>query len=254
MFAASDSGRASDLSGAAGRGELLAHYQPQMDVESGRIVAVEALARWLHPELGAVPPDQFIPAAEEAGVVNEIGDFMLDESCRQLSMWQRQGVHLELAINVSPTQLATASFAARLVGLLMEFQIEPALVTVEVTESLPILDMPRVVARLEVLRALGVGVSVDDFGTGFSSPEQVRDLPATELKIDQSIIRGDRQRAIDSLGAFIAGAKEDGLRIVAEGVETEDQLQLARELGADRAQGYLIGRPMSAQWLADLLT
>lgn len=242
-----------DVRGAAERGELLAHYQPQVDLVSGRIVAVEALARWLHPTKGAVPPDEFIPEAERSGAVGEVGDFMLDEACHQLATWRDGGIHLELSVNVSPIQLATAQFAARLVSLTMELSLEPRLITVEVTETQPIADMPTVVARLEVLRALGMGVAVDDYGIGFSSPEQLHSLPATELKIDQSLIRGSRDHAIQLLGPVIAEAKADGIRIVAEGVETDEQLALARELRADRAQGYLLGRPMSAKFLAELL-
>jgi len=245
--------RAAQLLGAAARGELLAHYQPQIDLATGRIVAVEALARWIHPEHGAVPPEEFISAAEHAGVVGEVGDFMLDEGCHQLAQWRAQGLELELSVNVSPIQLATAQFAARLVALMMELSLDARFITLEVTESLPIEEMSTVVARLEVLRALGMGVSVDDFGIGFSSIEQLRDLPATELKIDQSLIQGEREATIAFLQPALAEAKTQGLRIVAEGVETEEQLALARELGADRAQGYLIGRPMSAAYLAELL-
>lgn len=253
MYSVTGAERAAQLLGAAARGELLAHYQPQIDLETGRIVAVEALARWIHPELGAVPPEEFIAAAEDAGVVGEIGDFMLDEGCHQLAQWRDQGLTLELSVNVSPLQLATAQFAARLVSLMMQLSLDAELITLEVTESLPIQEMSTVVGRLEVLRALGMGVSVDDFGIGYSSAEQLRDLPATELKIDQSLIRGDREATIEFLKPVLGEARKSGLRIVAEGVETEEQLALARELGADRAQGYLIGRPMSAAYLAELL-
>ncbi len=136
---------------------------------------------------------------------------------------------------------------------MMELSLEPRLITVEVTETQPIADMPTVVARLEVLRALGMGVAVDDYGIGFSSPAQLHSLPATELKIDQSLIQGSREHALGMLEPVITEAKADGIRIVAEGVETDEQLALARDLRADRAQGYLLGRPMSAKFLAELL-
>lgn len=244
---------AAALYGAAGRGELLAHYQPQVDVKTGDVVAVEALARWLHPEQGAIDPAAFVAAAEANGAIVEIGAFMLGESVRQLRRWRDRGLQLELSVNVSPVELDGAEFAARLVSLLMEESLAPQLITLEITESLPIHDLPRVAARLEVLRALGVGISLDDVGAGFTSIEQVRALPATEVKIDRSVIQGPDLEPRSALSRGIRDAKEQGIRVVAEGVETEEQLRRAIAIGADRAQGYLLGRPSSAEWIEQLI-
>ncbi len=239
-----------DPSGAAARGELLVHFQPQQDLTSGRIVAVEALARWHHPELGTIPPNAFIPIAEWVGAIHEVGEFVLEETCRQAAEWTAASLALEVSINVSPLQLTNNAFAELAISTVRRHRLRPETVTLEITEAEPIVDLPNAVAALGRVREFGMGVSVDDFGIGYSSIEQVRNLPATELKIDQSLIRGSRATARRMLRAVIDDAHADGLCIVAEGIETDDQLDLAIELGCDRAQGYLIGRPMPGAALA----
>jgi EAL domain-containing protein (putative c-di-GMP-specific phosphodiesterase class I) len=237
---------AASLTGAVARGEFAAHYQPQFDLRTGRIVAVEALARWTHPEFGSIPPDEFIAVAEQTGYVREIGRFMLHTSCRQLATWRAEGIHLEVSVNVSPVELIHPTFARDVLAILEECGTSPEEVTLEVTETLPIEDGPHLLDGLDEVRSAGLSISIDDFGVGYASVERVRDLHATELKIDKSLIR---EPAAIELEAAIAQAKARGLRIVAEGVETEAHLARARELHSDRAQGYLLGRPVPADEL-----
>jgi len=237
---------ATELAGAVARGEITAVFQPQIDIASRRIVAVEALARWNHPLLGAVSPAEFIPVAEELGLISEIGDFMLDESCRCSSHWIDSGLSVEVAVNVSPAQLANVDFLDRIQSNLERHRLSADSLTIEITESLPVAEVPSVLVRLAELRELGVGISVDDFGTGHASVDRIATLPVSELKLDQSLVQ-DLNPPPEFLTEAIAVAKQGGLRVVAEGVETEQQFERARGLGCDRAQGYLFGRPASEE-------
>lgn len=243
----------SDLAGAVGRGEIVAYYQPQIDVASGRIVAVESLGRWMHPEFGMQSPLEFIPIAEEFGFIDEIGDFMVTEACRFAAFLREKGIPLEVAVNVSAIQLASPTFFDRIVTLVTELGLPPNSITLEVTESRFIANRPRVSKRLGRLRELGVGVSIDDFGVGHSSVEQVLALPANELKIDRMIVQDKTASNGALLATIVRLVRDRGLRTVAEGVETEEQLERVRAIGCDRAQGYLIGKPVSREDLAELL-
>ena len=235
---------AAELPRAVSRGEITAHYQPQFDVGTGTVVAAETLARWTHPDLGVVPPAEFIPLAEALGLIDELGDHMIELGCGAASDWQRQGHAIEVAVNVSALQLTDPDFARRLLKTVELHDLAPRLVTIEVTESAEIIDVSAVAERLDWLRSVGVTISVDDFGTGHSSVEQVLDLRATELKIDQSLTRDESGSARTLLAAVVTFAHDKGLRVVAEGIETESQLSRVRELRCDRAQGYLLGRPV----------
>lgn len=235
---------ATELEGAVERGEITPAFQPQIDIPTRRIVAVEALARWNHPILGAVPPAEFIPVAEQLGLIDEIGNYMLDESCRCSSDWIAAGLTVEVAVNVSPAQLASIEFLDRIQSNLDRHQLSASRLTIEITESLPVADVPTVLVRLAELRELGVGISVDDFGTGHASVERLTALPVSELKLDQSLVQDVSPPPL-FLTEAIAIARHDGLRVVAEGVETEEQFERARRLGCDRAQGFLFGRPAS---------
>ncbi|HWR85785.1 MAG TPA: EAL domain-containing protein [Rhodoglobus sp.] len=237
---------AAALQGAVERGELTAYYQPQFDLRTERIVAVEALARWTHPEFGSVPPDEFIAVAEETGYVREIGLFMLRTSCRQLATWRAEGFHIEVSVNVSPIELVHPTFARDVLAILEDCGTRPDEVTLEVTETLPIEDGPHLLDGLDEVRAAGMSISIDDFGVGYASVERVQDLRANELKIDKSLIRDGDGVALETA---IGHAKEAGIRIVAEGVETAEHLERARALQSDRAQGYLLGRPVPAEQL-----
>jgi EAL domain-containing protein (putative c-di-GMP-specific phosphodiesterase class I) len=233
-----------DLAGAVDRDEIVAFYQPQIDIETGVIVSAEALSRWMHPALGMIPPATFIPIAEENGFIDAIGDRMLAMSCESAASWQVRDEPIEIAVNVSAAQLDDAQFAERLIGIVRSTQLSPHLLTIEVTESREILDTSAVADRLDWLRSVGVTISVDDFGTGHSSIDQLLRLRATELKIDQSLIQDESPSALTLLTAVIAFARDRGLRVVAEGVESETQFDRVRELHCDRAQGYLLGRPI----------
>ena len=236
-----------DLRGAGQRGELVAYFQPQVALPGRQVVGVEALARWDHPEFGLISPTDFIPAAESSGLIAEIGHHMLDLAVQQAAAWRASGRGLDVAVNVSPNQLADDDYCEDVSAVLDRHGLDPATLTLEITETQPIADVPAVIECLLHVRGLGVGVSIDDFGAGHSSLEQFRRLPASEVKLDQSIIQGPVDDAYARLSDVLVEARERGLRIVAEGVETHEQLALAERLGCDRAQGYLIGRPMAAE-------
>jgi EAL domain-containing protein (putative c-di-GMP-specific phosphodiesterase class I) len=238
-----------DLKGAGRRGELVAHFQPQVALPGRRVVGVEALARWNHPEFGLLCPTDFIPAAESAGLMGELGHHMLEVAARQVVAWRAAGIHLDLSVNVSPSQLVDDGYCENVSAVLDRTGLPAAVLTLEITETHPIEDLAAVVECLEHVRELGVGVSIDDFGVGHSSLEQFRSLPASELKLDQSIIQGTVDGALALLAEVIIEARTRGLRIVAEGVETPDHLALAQQLGCDRAQGYLLGAPVDADAL-----
>lgn len=244
----------SDLSSALQRGELFAYFQPQQDLATGRIVSVEALCRWQHPVLGLLSPTLFIPLAEEVGVIHEIGMFMLEQSYDAAMAWQRAGMDVEVSVNVSATQLATGAFAERVIRVARESGLRPRTLTIEITESVPILELEPVVARLDQLRASGLGVSIDDYGTGHTSVSQLDDLPVTELKLDQSLVQNDSDALAEELALLVGRAHERDIRVVAEGVETFADLDRCRALGCDRAQGYLIGKPMAREDLESLLS
>lgn len=243
---------ARDLEVAVERGEILAHYQPQVATMTGRVVAVEALCRWRHPEFGLIAPDVFVPVAEETGSIHSIGRFMIEDGCRLAADWERAGLPVEVAVNVSAKQLAV-DFFDHLGETHAREGVEPGRLTIEITESQMIADVPAAVRELERVRSLGVGISVDDFGTGHSTVEQVVALPVTELKIDQVIVREvgpDAQRTLDAIVDLV---HRRGLRVVAEGVETEQQLERMRRLRCDRVQGYLISRPLPRHEVEDFI-
>jgi EAL domain-containing protein (putative c-di-GMP-specific phosphodiesterase class I) len=243
---------ASDLRGAVDRAEIVAFFQPQVDVGTGRITAVEALARWQHPVRGLVSPLVFIPAAEDTGAIHEIGAYMLGEGCRHAARWRDEGFDIDVSVNVSAVQLAKPGVFEQLHDLLKTFALPEGTLTIEITESQLIADLSAVAARLAQVKSFGLGISLDDFGTGHSSLNQLQELPITELKLDRSLIQ-----ELTIGGALIKVAvallQERGVRVVAEGVETEEQLERVRDLQCDRAQGYLFGRPMPVDQVNALL-
>jgi EAL domain-containing protein (putative c-di-GMP-specific phosphodiesterase class I) len=242
-----------DLGGAVERGEIVAFYQPQIDVETRRIVAVESLSRWLHPQLGLQSPLIFIPIAEEFGLIDDLGDFMIGESFACAAEFARRGRPIDVSVNVSAIQLGRSTFFDRLEARLAEIDLPPDTITLEITESRFIANRPLVAQRLVQLRAQGVGVSIDDFGVGHSSVEQVLALPANELKIDRTIVQDESGSEGALFATIVRLAKDRGLRTVAEGVETDAQFDRVRSLGCDRAQGYLIGKPIPRNELDALI-
>jgi EAL domain-containing protein (putative c-di-GMP-specific phosphodiesterase class I) len=233
-----------DLEDAVARGELIAYYQPQIDLDTDRIVAVETLARWAHPTRGMLTPGEFIPRAERNGLIHEIGEFMMETGCASGAHWHQNGLDLEVAVNVSASQLSNAAFLDGLAVSLRLGTMPPKLLTIEITESELIRDVPNAAARLRELCDLGVGVSIDDFGSGHSSLSRLRELPFTELKIDQRLVQDESATTRSLLGIVIGLVRDRGVRVVAEGVETLEQLHRVREFGCDRVQGFYLSGPV----------
>jgi diguanylate cyclase (GGDEF)-like protein len=231
-----------DLKQAIARRQLCVHYQPLADLESGRIIGFEALARWTHPKLGEVSPATFIPLAEENGTILKLGEFVLREACGEAARWTPP---LKLSVNLSPVQFAQGDLAGLVESVVAETGLDPARLDLEVTEGLLIKDAERAIAILERLKALGVKISMDDFGTGYSSLSYFRMFPFDKVKIDQSFIQDmiDNPQARAIIRSVIGLGQGLGMPVVAEGVETTEQLDALRAEGCDQVQGYLISRP-----------
>ena len=245
---------ASGLQQAIERGELVLHYQPIVDAGSRAIVGMEALVRWEHPTLGTIAPDCFIPIAEDTGLIVPLGEWVLDEACRQAVRWQRHR-RLRLAVNLSARQLEHQRIDDVVARALQSSGLDPRLLDIELTERAVLHDDAEVAAVLERLRALGVGCSVDDFGTGYGGLSYLIQFPVVELKIDRSFVReidaaGDHAAIVVGL---IALARDLGLRVVAEGVEHASQARFLVEHGCDELQGFLISRPVPAAQFEALL-
>ncbi len=240
-----------DLRGAAGRGELVVHYQPQVDLADRSLVGVEALVRWQHPQRGLIPPLIFIPIAEELGIIDEVGRWVLAEACQQVGLWQVDGFAVpRVAVNLSAQQLEHPDFAANVRSALEAADIGPERLELEVTESALMGHTPAAEAVLAQLRRLNVELVMDDFGTGYSSMAQLMRLPLRRLKVDISFVREIGNPAPEAIiRAIIAMATGLGLQTVAEGVEREDQHAFLRGAGCDIGQGYLYGRPVPADEL-----
>jgi diguanylate cyclase (GGDEF)-like protein/PAS domain S-box-containing protein len=227
--------------------ELSLFYQPQICVTTGRLHGVEALARWQHPALGAVPPSRFIPIAEETGQIEAIGRWSITQACQQLAQWDRQGIMVPVvSVNISAGHFASSELLQQIVDVLDTYHLAPERLTIEITESVMMRQSSEALATLSALRGVGVGLSLDDFGTGFSSLSRLSTLPLTELKIDRSFVM-DFEENISSLivtEAAITIGKRLGVRIVTEGVEEGSQEEMLRSMGCDVMQGYLFGRPM----------
>jgi len=249
-----------DLRRAVERGELELHYQPQLDLATGEVCAVEALVRWRHPVRGLVPPNAFIPMAEETGLVLGIGEWVLNEACRQVARWQRDGLAdnvsaLRVAVNISARQLQRPGLDGAVRRALSLSGLAPECLELEITESSVMLDPLHAQSVLQSLRDLGVLLSIDDFGTGYSSLAYLKRLPLDRLKIDRSFIGGIPADSDDAaiVETIIVMTHKLGLRVIAEGVETlEQRLQLVRQ-GCDEMQGFLLAHPVPADELPALL-
>lgn len=242
-----------ELSAALRRGEICAYYQPQIDMLSGRFVAVEALARWRHPQHGLLSPDIFIPAAREHHLLDEIGLFMVDEAWRHARMWREDGLPVQVSVNVSAVQFTSDALVERLIALADRTGLPPRTVTVEITESEEFLDPQHAAEGLRRVREAGIGVSIDDYGVGHSTLERLNALPVTELKIDISMVQDETDEGYASLLEVAEYARERDIRVVAEGVETEDQRRRVELLRCERAQGFLWAHPMEPKAISALL-
>ncbi len=246
-----------ELRNAILRSEFVLRYQPQVDLRTGRVFAVEALIRWRHPTLGMIPPDKFIPIAEDTGLIVPIGDWVLHEACRQNKAWQVAGLPpVTVCVNVSARQFKEKSLIGRVVSALQDSGLEAQYLELELTESLIMQDVALAVETMKDLRDLGVQLSIDDFGTGYSSLSALKTFPVSRLKIDKSFIDGllanENDEAVTS--AVISLGQKLNLRVIAEGVETEAQAAFLRGINCDEMQGYLFSKPVPAQGIEELLS
>jgi diguanylate cyclase (GGDEF)-like protein len=246
----------SDLRRALERGEFLLHYQPKVEVASGLITGVEALLRWKHPLRGLVPPLDFIPLAEETGLIVPIGEWVLATACARNKAWQGRGLpKLSVAVNLSARQFADTMLLANLTRIIHDSGLDPSLLELEITESVVMSNAECAVSVLEKLKSTGVQIAIDDFGTGYSSLAYLKRFPIDILKIDRSFIRDIPADSGDMkiTRAIIAMAHSLRLKVVAEGVETAEQLKFLRSQSCDAAQGYFLYRPLQEEELADVL-
>ena len=247
---------ANGLRRAVEHGDFALHYQPLIELGTGRVTGVEALARWQHPELGPVPPSDFIPVAEATGVIGALGEWVLRTACRQASAWDAAGFPpLRMAVNLSARQFRDPRLVETVLAILAETGLAPARLELEITESMMMENPERVKQALGALRECGVTIAIDDFGTGFSSLSYLKNFPLDHLKIDRSFVAGLPDDAGDAAitQTIIAIAKRLGLSIIAEGVETSAQQQCLQAEGCDEGQGYWFSKPMPAAEMEALL-
>jgi diguanylate cyclase (GGDEF)-like protein len=241
---------------AIGREELLLYYQPKFDTYSGELRGAEALMRWNHPEQGLVPPVDFIPLAEETGLIESLGEWALATACHQNVAWQNAGFEpISISVNVSSKQMRRGNFVQTVRFALSDSGMAADHLILEVTESMLIEDQAKTLDMLNELKAMGVKISVDDFGTGYSSLSYLKSLPLDELKVDRSFVSGVSEGSDDSaiVNAIIAMSQSLGLIVVAEGVETAAQLRFLQNRGCDQYQGFLRGRPVPPSEWGDIL-
>ncbi len=244
------------LRGAVERREFVLLYQPQIDMLTGHVFAVEALIRWNHPTQGQIPPNHFIPIADQTGLIVPIGDWVLQEACNQNKAWQDAGLPpIKVCVNVSARQFAEKNFVARVVNALEKSGLDARYLELELTESLIMRDIGQAIGTMNDLQRLGVQIAIDDFGTGYSSLSALKTFPVARLKIDKSFIKGlpsnIDDRAVTT--AVISLGKKLNLRIVAEGVENDDQIAFLRKNKCDELQGFRFSRPIPADQIGDFL-
>ena len=250
-----NAGVEADLRRAIDRDEFFLEYQPIVDSSSTEICGLEALVRWQHPTRGRLMPSEFLRVANDSGLIDRIGTWVIDAACRQISAFEKQGINLpHIAVNVSPRQFQSINIAAEILNAMERHNVASDRIVVEITEELLLDQSPDLMQQLIQLRSNGIELSIDDFGTGYSSLQYLRDLPANRLKIDRTFIARIEQssvdRAIISTIAHLAHALD--MRVVAEGVENETQKSLLRAAGCDELQGYLFGRSLSVDQLQEM--
>lgn len=235
-----------ELRRAIAEGQISVHYQPEFDLATDCIVRFEALARWTHPRLGNIPPVSFIPVAEESGLIVPLGAYIMERACREALLWQKMANHsIQVAVNVSSVQFARESFLEEVQSILRRTGLQPSLLQLELTESATLTGIERAADTMRRLKALGVSVAMDDFGTGYSCLSYLPRLSFDALKIDRSFVNELMVRP--EIRAFVQSiltlAHNLNMRVIVEGIETREQLELVKALGSDEAQGYLLGRP-----------
>ncbi|MGH8761488.1 MAG: putative bifunctional diguanylate cyclase/phosphodiesterase, partial [Burkholderiales bacterium] len=238
------------------RDELSLLYQPKIDLATRQIYGAEALLRWAHPKLGMISPARFVPIAEEAGLVGQIGAWVLRTACRQIREWQDTGFAVQVAVNVSARQFQQYDLAELVMGIMNDTGALPENLELELTESAVMNDAETSIVTLERLAALGAQIAIDDFGTGYSSLSYLKRLPLDVLKIDQSFVRDISSDQNDAaiVRAIITLAHSLGIKVIAEGVENEAQLAFLNANGCQYAQGYLFGKPLTNRNLEQLIT
>jgi diguanylate cyclase (GGDEF)-like protein/PAS domain S-box-containing protein len=246
----------SNLRRALVQDEFILHYQPLVNLETGLIIGVEALIRWLHPELGVILPDRFIHVAEETGLINPIGDWVLCEACRQAQVWCDEGLPpITMAVNVAPVQFRQSGFIEVVAGALATSGLDAGRLELELTERTVMHDADVTMGTLSALHRMGVELSLDDFGTGYSSLAYLKRFPFGKLKIDRSFVN-DLETDPDDwaiASTIVSMGRSLRMTVLAEGVEKPEQLALLRKMGCDMAQGYHFSRPVSAEGMAELL-
>lgn len=235
-----------DLRAALSADQFELHYQPTIRALDGTVIGVEALLRWNRTGHGLVPPDRFIPLAEQLGLIVQIGDWVIQQACQQMAYWRDQGLAIPIAVNLSPAQLSHPSLIEHVARFTQQFGIQPGMLHMEVTESMMLSDPEEAIRHLQDLRDLGVDLSIDDFGTGYSSMAYLKRLPVNKIKLDRSFIQqiASDSREADLCAGIIALAHKLGLAVVAEGVETREQQDILAAMECDIFQGYLFSKPL----------
>jgi EAL domain-containing protein (putative c-di-GMP-specific phosphodiesterase class I) len=241
---------------ALARGDLVLQYQPQVDLRTGALTGAEALIRWHHAERGTVMPDVFIPVAEASDLIEDIGRWVIRGVCRQDREFRRQGIALgRLSINASPRELHHADFVNFVQRTMQEYGTSPTSLEIEVTETLLVERVAEVRRVLDNLKAAGLTIALDDFGVGFASMASLRDFPFDVVKIDKSFVAGlpDSAHSVAVVTATIAISRALGKKVIAEGIETDAQLELLRTMGCDYAQGFVVAPPMTPEAFVDFM-
>ncbi|MEP7059773.1 MAG: EAL domain-containing protein, partial [Actinomycetota bacterium] len=236
--------------------EFVLFYQPKVRLSDGKVAGAEALIRWEHPELGLVPPDEFIPLVEKTVLLRPLTAFVMEEAMRQWREWADRGVRLQIAVNISVRSLLDGQLPGQVAAVLEKYQVPPAFLKLELTESFLMADSGRSTGVLDAISDVGVNLSIDDFGTGYSSLSHLKRLPIQEIKIDRSFVMNMLVDANDSMivRATVELGKNLGLQVVAEGVEDRETWDLLASFGCDEAQGYFFSRPIPSgefwRWLS----
>jgi EAL domain-containing protein (putative c-di-GMP-specific phosphodiesterase class I) len=247
--------RLNDLRMALANEDFYLVYQPQIELASGQMVGVEALLRWNHPASGSIPPGDFIPLAEETGLIVPIGEWVLRQACMQLAEWMRLGLPpIRIAVNISGFQFQHTDFMETVRAVLDEFGMDPSQLELELTESVIMKNVDTAIQVLNQLKEMGITIAVDDFGTGYSSLNYLRRLPIHVVKIDRSFLQDISSQSEDSciVKAIITMAHSLKLKVVAEGIEREEQVRILQSYHCDMGQGYFFSKPLPAEDVPDL--
>ncbi|HLA05772.1 MAG TPA: EAL domain-containing protein, partial [Syntrophales bacterium] len=245
-----------DLHRALTRNELVLYYQPKVDAATSMVKGMEALIRWEHPERGLIPPMEFIPLAEASGLIIPIGEFVIRAACRQIKTWQAAGCQqMQIALNVSARQFDQKDFTEVIRGILLDTMVSPQCLALEITESIIMRNPEQAIQTLTELKTMGIEIAIDDFGTGYSSLSYLKRLPLDFLKMDMSFVKSLTSDPSDQaiVRATIAMAHGLNLKVIAEGVETEEQLSFLQKHGCDEIQGYFFSRPLPAEEIPGIL-